>query len=78
MEYLRGPLGVANKHIGYVYLVDENLKVRWAGGGDAMEEEVLGLERCTKVLLDRIDRAKEEKKLAREETKAAKAQSAAP
>lgn len=72
MEYLRKPLGIANKHIGYVYLVDENLKVRWAGGGDAKEEEVQGLERCTKVLLDRIDKAKEEKRLAREEKKAAK------
>jgi ATPase complex subunit ATP10 len=55
MEYLRNPLGIANKHIGYVYLVDENLRLRWAGGGDAMAEEAEGLERCAKVLLDRLD-----------------------
>lgn len=80
MEYLRKPLGISNKHIGYVYLVDENLRIRWAGGGDAKDEESEGLKRCTKVLLDRMEKtkeeeaqAKEEKKLAREEKRKAKA-----
>ncbi|EJC99371.1 uncharacterized protein FOMMEDRAFT_94188, partial [Fomitiporia mediterranea MF3/22] len=56
MEYLREPLGMNNKHIGFVYLVDENLKVRWAGGGLAVPQESESLMRCTKVLLERMEK----------------------
>lgn len=58
MEYVREPLGMTNKHVGYVYLVDENLKVRWAGGGDAKVEETNALEQCTGVLLNRLEKRK--------------------
>ena len=44
---------MTNSRIGYVYLVDENLKIRWAACADAMEEEEEALVRCTGVLLDR-------------------------
>lgn len=54
MEYVREPLGMNNKHIGFVYLVDPNLRIRWAGGGLAQPEESDSLLRCTKVLLDRM------------------------
>ncbi|CAE6463650.1 unnamed protein product, partial [Rhizoctonia solani] len=54
MEYLRVPLGMENKHIGYTYLVDENLKVRWAGCAFARPEESEALANCTRVLLDRL------------------------
>ncbi|KZS96257.1 hypothetical protein SISNIDRAFT_407428 [Sistotremastrum niveocremeum HHB9708] len=54
MEYDRQPLGMTNKHIGYVYLVDENLKVRWAGCGFARREERDSLRTCTGVLLKRL------------------------
>ncbi|KAH9039208.1 ATPase assembly factor ATP10 [Lactarius hengduanensis] len=53
MDYLREPLGMTNSRIGYVYLVDENLKVRWAACADAKEEEEEALIRCAGVLLNR-------------------------
>jgi len=56
MEYVREPLGMTNSRIGYVYLVDENLKVRWAACADAKEEEEEALIRCTGVLLNRHPR----------------------
>lgn len=54
MDFLRDELGMVNKHIGYVYLVDDNLKVRWAGCADAKVEETNALEQCTGVLLNRL------------------------
>lgn len=55
-RYLRQPLGIANKHVGYVYLVDPKLKVRWAGCADPKSEEIAALKTCTTVLLDRISK----------------------
>ena len=57
VELVREPLGMTNKHVGYVYLVDENLKVRWAGCADAKVEETRALETCAGVLLSRLDKA---------------------
>jgi mitochondrial ATPase complex subunit ATP10 len=54
MEYLRPQLGMMNAHIGYVYLVDEYLRIRWAGCADAMEEEAKALQTATGVLLGRL------------------------
>ena len=31
--------GILNGAVGYVYLVDESCRIRWAGSGDALEEE---------------------------------------
>lgn len=56
MEYLREPMGMVNKHIGYIYLVDENCKIRWAGCGFAMGGEDLSLRNCTRVLLQRLSK----------------------
>jgi len=56
MEFLREHLGMVNKHVGYVYLVDDNLKVRWAGCADAKVEETNALEQCTGVLLNRLEK----------------------
>jgi len=56
MEYVREPLGMTNSRIGYVYLVDENLKIRWAACADAKKEEEEALIRCTGVLLNRHKR----------------------
>lgn len=56
MEYVREDLGMTNKHVGYVYLLDEMCRVRWAGCADAKEEETRALEKCTGVLLDRLDK----------------------
>jgi len=59
MEYVREDLGLLNKHIGFVYLVDENVKVRWAGCAFARDEERTSLRGCTGELLARLK--KEEK-----------------
>jgi len=56
MEYVREDIGMVNKHVGYVYLVDEMCRIRWAGCGDAKVEEARALETCTGVLLDRLEK----------------------
>jgi len=56
MEYVREDMGMVNKHVGYVYLIDESCRVRWAGCADAKQEEAKALENCTGVLLDRLDK----------------------
>jgi ATPase complex subunit ATP10 len=58
MEYVRDTLGMTNSRVGYVYLIDENLKIRWGGCADATDEEALSLESCTGVLLKRLERKK--------------------
>lgn len=59
---------MTNKHLGYVYLVDENSKIRWAAvsfpgsseppAANAEEnteaEEIRSLRACTGVLLQRL------------------------
>ncbi|EIN08441.1 hypothetical protein PUNSTDRAFT_87856 [Punctularia strigosozonata HHB-11173 SS5] len=70
MEYLRDEMGMVNKHIGYVYLVDDKCRIRWAACGDAKEEETQGLVGCARALLTRMDREKAE----RAEKKKAEAQ----
>ncbi|KAG8942835.1 Mitochondrial ATPase complex subunit atp10 [Tulasnella sp. 424] len=62
MEMLRKPLGFENKHLGFVYLVDENLKIRWAGCGYAKDEEGVYLMELTNKLLQRLQSEGESKK----------------
>ncbi|KAG7094720.1 hypothetical protein E1B28_005540 [Marasmius oreades] len=62
LEYLREPMGIDNDRVGYVYLVDEDCKVRWAGCADATAEEARALEVCTGVLLKRLDKREEKEK----------------
>jgi ATPase complex subunit ATP10 len=52
---------MTNSRIGYVYLVDENLKVRWAACADAKAEEEEALIRCVGVLLNRHPRPSKRK-----------------
>ncbi|EJU02420.1 hypothetical protein DACRYDRAFT_79220 [Dacryopinax primogenitus] len=54
MEYYREPLGCTNKMLGYVYLLDEDCKIRWAAGGHPNPEEQVSLHKCTGVLLKRL------------------------
>ncbi|BGP00416.1 Mitochondrial ATPase complex subunit atp10 [Rhodotorula toruloides] len=54
LEYLRDPLGMPNKHVGYVFLVDWRKKIRWAGCGWATVEEEEALRRCAHVLTQRL------------------------
>ncbi|EIW78480.1 hypothetical protein CONPUDRAFT_128126 [Coniophora puteana RWD-64-598 SS2] len=61
MDFVREPLGMVNRHVGYVYLLDENLRVRWAGCADAKAEETAALEKCVGVLLARLEQSKKGK-----------------
>lgn len=42
-EDLKDSIGMANGKVGYVYLVDGNCRIRWAGSGDADTGEREGL-----------------------------------
>lgn len=42
-----------NKLLGYVFLVDENAKIRWAGCATAQPKEVEDLRRAAAVLIRR-------------------------
>ncbi|CAD6567825.1 MAG: Mitochondrial ATPase complex subunit atp10 [Tremellales sp. Tagirdzhanova-0007] len=48
------PLGIENKIIGFVFLIDASCKVRWAGCGQANEKEVQALRQGTEVLMNRM------------------------
>jgi len=61
LEYVRDPLGMTNSKVGYVYLIDENLKIRWGGCADATLKEAQSLESCTGVLLKRLEETQNEK-----------------
>lgn len=51
-DAVRQDMGMVNAKIGYVYLVDERCKIRWAGSGDAGEGEREGLLGCVRRLVD--------------------------
>ncbi|KAJ4470550.1 ATP10 protein-domain-containing protein [Lentinula edodes] len=62
LEYQRDAIGLTNDRVGYVYLIDENLRIRWAGCADATAEEAHALEVCTDMLLVRLEKRKKEMK----------------
>eukprot|EP00884_Botryococcus_braunii_P006519 jgi/Botrbrau1/15869/Bobra.40_1s0053.1 len=47
----RKALGMTNRLTGYVFLMDEEGRMRWRGSGKGEEEEVESLIRCTRGLL---------------------------
>lgn len=49
---IKDALGVWNGMIGYVYLLDPQCKVRWAGNGDAREDERENVVKCLRRLVD--------------------------
>ena len=49
---VRQTLGMANGKVGYVYLVDEGCRIRWAGCGDATEDEREGLKKGVRKLIE--------------------------
>lgn len=51
-EVIRETLGLINKNVGYLFLVDENCRIRWAGSGDARPEEKDSLIRGLRRLID--------------------------
>lgn len=54
LEYLREPMGMENKHVGYVFLVDQHGKIRWAGCSWATVDEEEALRKCAHVLVERL------------------------
>ncbi|KAH8829027.1 ATPase assembly factor ATP10 [Flagelloscypha sp. PMI_526] len=57
LDFVRDPMGLVNSRIGYVYLVDENCKIRWAAGSNAMRNEAADLQTCTGLLLKRLEKS---------------------
>lgn len=49
---IRDALGMWNSKVGYVFLVDGQCKVRWAGNGDARDDERQSLVFCLRRLVD--------------------------
>ncbi len=49
---VRQDVGMVNGKIGYVYLVDERCRIRWAGSGDAGPGEKEGLVSCARRLVE--------------------------
>jgi ATPase complex subunit ATP10 len=54
LEYLRESMGMLNKHVGYVFLVDWERRIRWAGCSWATLAEEEALRKCSHVLLERL------------------------
>lgn len=65
-------IGMANGKVGYVYLVDRNCRIRWAGSGDADTGETEGLVTVVRRLVE-SSRAPESGAKVKEEIVAAKA-----
>ncbi len=50
-EEVRDAMGLLNSQVGYVYLVDTECRIRWAGSGYAWDGEVEGLNRAVQRLM---------------------------
>ncbi|GJE94841.1 ATPase assembly factor ATP10 [Phanerochaete sordida] len=56
MDYIREDMGLHNRHIVYVYLVDTACRIRWAACGDPQPGEIESLRSCTGALLKRLEK----------------------
>ncbi|KAF1995866.1 hypothetical protein P154DRAFT_525969 [Amniculicola lignicola CBS 123094] len=57
-DRIREALGLLTKRNGYVYLVDQNCKIRWAGSANAEGEETAWLTRGLEKMIDEAQRPK--------------------
>jgi ATPase complex subunit ATP10 len=57
-EHVRDAMGLLNSQVGYVYLVDTECRIRWAGSGNAWKGEVDWLNMGIKRLLDEAREAR--------------------
>ena len=62
-EELRDDIGLLNSKVGYVYLVDRECKIRWAGSGRATAGEKEGLVKGVRKLLEECRREREQEKM---------------
>ena len=51
-ESIKEAIGMMNSRVGYVYLLDENCRIRWAGSGSAEGNELSGLNKGVRKLID--------------------------
>ena len=51
-EATKEAIGMMNSRVGYVYLLDENCRIRWAGSGPAEESELAGLNNGVRKLIE--------------------------
>jgi mitochondrial ATPase complex subunit ATP10 len=57
-EDVRDAMGFLNSQVGYVYLLDTECRIRWAGSGHAWKGEVEGLNMGIRRLLEEAREAK--------------------
>lgn len=70
-EEVRDALGIWNSKVGYVYLLDGQARVRWAGNGDARDDEKESLVNCVRRLCDEA-RGLQKRQVKREEPRRTK------
>lgn len=63
---VREALGISNTKVGYVYLVDRECRIRWAGSGNAIEGEAEALAKGVKKLVEEMRREKEQESALKE------------
>ena len=51
-DYMRRDISMPNPKVGHVYLLDKDCKIRWAGCGDANDEEKESLVKAVRRLID--------------------------
>ena len=56
-ERLKEAIGIINGKVGYVYLLDENCRIRWAGSGPAESGELQSLNNGIRKLVEEKKRA---------------------
>ncbi len=54
-EDVRDAMGLLNSQVGYVYLLDPDCRIRWAGSGHAWEGETKSLNAGVKRLIQEAD-----------------------
>ncbi|KAK2754266.1 Mitochondrial ATPase complex subunit atp10 [Arachnomyces sp. PD_36] len=52
VDRLKEAIGMINGKVGYVYLLDENCRIRWAGSGNAEGDELEGLNNGIRKLVE--------------------------
>ncbi|KAI8979942.1 ATPase assembly factor ATP10, partial [Pilobolus umbonatus] len=55
---VRKYLDMTNQYIGYVYLIDQNGRIRWTAHGEATEEEVANMLAMTEYLVQKKNESK--------------------
>ena len=53
-ERIKQALGMGNQQVGYVFLVDGNCRIRWAGNAEAEDEERASMLRCVVKLVQEM------------------------